>query len=139
MQSIANAKITTFETWERDSSDRSHLTVIHSGDGVQVAFVDSLGESALLEMSAVYASEIGDNILASLDKRVYADQQGVSSCNAEGSPDPQLKVIVRDTNRGEPYETGLLFHVCCQNNFTDVIHAEFDRYEGRNLAKALKR
>lgn len=136
---ISNARVHTFQSWERDSSERCRLTVIRTDSAVQIAYLGSDGESSLLVLSIDDAEVLGDAFLKLAPSYYRVEEvQFHRRGQEEDEGEPRLSIRVCATNRGEPYETGVLFGVCGNDDSYDI-HAELNASQAHGMGKALKK
>lgn len=138
MKIIQDLKISSFQSWDRDSDCRTKLTVLRTPESVTLAFVAPYSDSATLAFDLSEAKILSSDILELFSEtgRLLRSQDCKRTKPCRIDEDSKLVIEVRTNTQGEPYEEGVTVEIR-RADHTDVAYIDLTADSAFSLAKAL--
>lgn len=138
MQMTCAVQIFNFHSWDRDESP-DRLTVVRGESGYQLLLEKEYGGSVMLTMSQLEAADLGADIDRLYVGSSLVDYDQHKHCKTHRVEDAAgLEITVNITNRGEPYEEGVLIEIrSTDHQDSGAFSIELDSRVAQALSKAL--
>lgn len=129
------AKIVSFTSWNRE--DHETLTVVIDVGTVQL-YLNTAFNDCAVQLSKIEAHELSDDLA-----RLFASPGRLVESNAipdarTNRAEGDLVVQVNTTNRGEPYEDGVIVEIGQRNEYPAAFSIELALSTAWKLSQALK-
>lgn len=132
------------ETWENESSSRTKLVLMRHGDGgVTLCAKEPYGnESITVLMTQAEAAQLGADVAKIIPENragrsMHRDHAALKLLNTVRLEEENgLKITVRSTNKGEPYEDGIGIAIDTAS-YGEGLDIEFGYYTAAEFAAAL--
>jgi hypothetical protein len=138
MNIIQNLKISSFQSWDRESDYRTKLTVLRTPESVTLAFASPYRDSATLGFDLSEAKTLSSDILElfSATGRLLRSQDRKQTKPCRTDEVSKLVIEVRTNTQGEPFEEGVTVSIH-RFDHTDVAYIDLSADAAFALAKVL--